>query len=67
MQYKRLAQKLNAFPVSYFLALAASAPERFVIVDATRSPHEVATAVNTAADRTVGAGEPKAFAARTHQ
>lgn len=49
-----------------FLALAASAPERFAIVDATRSSGEVATAVNAAADRMVGAGEPKSFAARIH-
>jgi dTMP kinase len=47
-----------------FLALAA-ASERFVILDATRSPQDVATAVNAAADRCVGSGEPKTFAART--
>jgi dTMP kinase len=47
-----------------FLALAA-ASERFVVVDAMRSPEEVATAVNAAADRCVGSGEPKPFAGRT--
>lgn len=49
-----------------FLVLAAAAPERFVVVDATRLPQEVATAVNTAADWLVGPGEPKQFAARIH-
>lgn len=47
-----------------FLALAA-ASDRFVVVDATRSREEVATAVSAAADRCVGSGEPKPFAART--
>lgn len=50
-----------------FLALAAAAPERFVVVDAMRSPQEVATAVNAVADRIVGSGEPKQFAARNHR
>ena len=48
-----------------FLALAAASPERFAVVDATRSVDEVATAVNTAADRLTVAGEPKPVAART--
>jgi dTMP kinase len=48
-----------------FLALAAAAPERFAVVDATRSLDEVATAVNTAADRLTASGEPKPVAART--
>ena len=48
-----------------FLALAAASPERFAVVDATRSLDEVATAVNTAADRLTVAGEPKPVAART--
>jgi len=48
-----------------FLALAAASPDRFVVIDATRSSDVVATAVNTAADRLVGAGEPKPDTART--
>ena len=48
-----------------FLALAASEPERFAIVDASRPAEDVATAVNTAAAHLVGAGEPKPVAART--
>ena len=48
-----------------FLALAAAAPDRFVVIDATRSSSEVSTAVNTATDRVVGAGEPKPLAARS--
>jgi dTMP kinase len=48
-----------------FLALAAAAPDRFVVIDATRSSSEVSTAVNAAADRVVGTGEPKPLAART--
>ena len=48
-----------------FLALAAASPERFAVVDATRPVDEVATAVNTAADRLIVAGEPKPVAART--
>ena len=48
-----------------FLALAAASPKRFVVIDAARPPDEVATAVNTAADRLVGSGEPKPVAART--
>lgn len=42
-----------------FLALAAASPERFVVIDATRSTEEVTTVVNTAADRLVGSDEPK--------
>ena len=48
-----------------FLALAAASPKRFVVIDAARPPDDVATAVNTAADRLVGSGEPKPVAART--
>jgi dTMP kinase len=48
-----------------FLALAQAEPERFAVIDATRSVDDVATAVNTAADRLVRAGEPKADPART--
>jgi dTMP kinase len=48
-----------------FRALAAAAPERFAVVDATRSVDEVATAVNTAADRLTASGEPKPVGART--
>lgn len=48
-----------------FLALAAAAPDRFVVVDATHGPREVATAVNAAVDRLIGSGEPKQHAART--
>lgn len=50
---------------SGFLALAAAARERFVIVDATRSSGDVATAVRAAVDRLVGSGEPKPFATHT--
>ncbi len=50
-----------------FLALAGAEPTRFVVVDATRSLDEVATAVNAAADRLVGSGEPKQLAMRTNE
>ena len=50
-----------------FLALAVAEPTRFVVIDATRSPDEVTTAVNAPADRLVGSGEPKPFAMRTNQ
>ena len=50
-----------------FIALAVAEPTRFAVVDATRSPEDVATAVNAAADRLVGRGEPKPFAMRTNQ
>ena len=48
-----------------FLALAATDPARFAVVDATQSSDVVATAVNTAADRLIASGEPKQFAMRT--
>jgi dTMP kinase len=48
-----------------FLALAAASPERFLVVDATKPLHEVARAVNTAADQLTVAGEPKPVAARS--
>jgi dTMP kinase len=48
-----------------FLALAQASPDRFVVVDATRTPEDVATAVTTAADRRIGLGEPKPDPART--
>lgn len=48
-----------------FRALAAAEPGRFVVVDATLSPEEVAASVRIAADLLVGANEPKPYAART--
>ena len=48
-----------------FLALAAAEPDRFVVIDATRSPSAVSTAVNASVDRLIGASEPNHFAART--
>lgn len=48
-----------------FLALAAASPDRFVTVDATRPKGEVATAVNTAADRLMAADEPNHAPARS--
>jgi len=48
-----------------FLALAQAWPDRFVVIDATQPADTVATAVNTAADRLIGAGEPKPDPART--
>lgn len=39
-----------------FLALASETPERFAVIDAARRSEEVATAVNTAADRLVQSG-----------
>lgn len=48
-----------------FLALAAAEPDRFVVVDATRSREDVARAVNAAVDQVIGSGEPKPYAART--
>ncbi len=48
-----------------FLALAAASPERFVVIDATLSPDDVAIAVTTAADRLLARGEPKQAVART--
>jgi dTMP kinase len=49
-----------------FIALAVAEPTRFVMIDASRPPDEVATAVNTAVDRLFARGEPKPFAMRTH-
>jgi dTMP kinase len=48
-----------------FLALAASAPGRFAVIDAGGTLEEVATAVTAAAERLIGRGEPKPIAART--
>jgi len=48
-----------------FLALAIASPGRFVVIDAARPTGEVASAVNAAADRLVGSGEPKPYVART--
>jgi dTMP kinase len=50
-----------------FLALAVAEPSRFVVVDGTRPAGDVATSVNTAADRLVGDGEPKQLAMRTNR
>ena len=50
---------------SGFLALAKAEPDRFVVIDATRSSSDVSTAVNAPVDRLIGAGEPKHLAART--
>ncbi len=50
-----------------FIALAVAEPTRFVVIDAARSPDDVATAVNTAADRLVGRDEPKPLATRTNR
>jgi dTMP kinase len=49
-----------------FLSLAAADPARFVVIDATKPSEAVATAVNTAAGRVIGFGEPKRFAMRTN-
>jgi dTMP kinase len=49
-----------------FLALAASEPGRFVVIDATGSPVEVAMAAAAAADRRIGVDEPKPGGVRTH-
>jgi dTMP kinase len=48
-----------------FLALAARSPERYVVIDSTETADVVATAVNAAADRLLGHGEPKQFASRS--
>jgi dTMP kinase len=49
-----------------FLALAATEPGRFAVVDAGRPAGQVATDVAAAADRLLAADEPKPAAARTH-
>ncbi|MGZ8515478.1 MAG: dTMP kinase [Candidatus Limnocylindrales bacterium] len=49
-----------------FIALAVAEPTRFVVIDAARSPDEVASSVTTAADRLVARGEPKPLATRTY-
>lgn len=49
-----------------FLALAAAEPDRFVVIDATGSPLEVALAASAAVGRLVGSGEPKPGIVRTH-
>jgi dTMP kinase len=48
-----------------FLALAVAEPGRFVVVDAGRPKADVAAAVAAAADRLIGADEPKPSAMRT--
>jgi dTMP kinase len=48
-----------------FLALAATEPDRFVVVAAGRPAREVAAAVAGAVDRLIGADEPKSSAMRT--
>jgi dTMP kinase len=48
-----------------FLALARAEPARFAVIDASRSPDEVALAVNTAVDRLIGSGKPKQYPARS--
>lgn len=47
-----------------FLALAAAEPDRFAVVDASGSTADVTIDVLAAADRLVGAGEPKPLPAR---
>jgi dTMP kinase len=47
-----------------FLALAAAEPERFAVIDASGSKADVTIDVLAAADRLVGAGEPKPLPAR---
>lgn len=49
-----------------FLALAVAEPTRFVVIDASRPPDEVATAVNAATDRLVASDEPKPAGMRTN-
>ncbi len=48
-----------------FQALAAAEPDRFVVIDATRSSTDVSTAVNASVDHAIGASEPKPLAARS--
>jgi dTMP kinase len=49
-----------------FLALADAEPARFAVIDASRSPAEVAAAAVAAVDGLVGSHEPKPAALRTH-
>jgi dTMP kinase len=48
-----------------FIALAAAEPGRFAVVDARRSPANVAAATASAVDRLVRPGEPKTATVRT--
>ena len=48
-----------------FLALAAAAPDRFAVLDATRPAGEVAAAASGAVERLVRSGEPKPARVRT--
>jgi dTMP kinase len=48
-----------------FLALAAAEPDRFVVIDAGRSPAEVLRAARSAVDRRMGSGEPRSTKLRT--
>jgi dTMP kinase len=50
-----------------FLALAAAEPARFVVVDATRSVDEVASAVVAAVTTRLVADEPESIGLRTHR
>lgn len=49
-----------------FLALAAAEPARFAVIDASRSPVDVAAAAVAAVDGLVDSREPKPAALRTH-
>jgi dTMP kinase len=48
-----------------FLAIAAAAPERVVVVDATRSEDHVAAEIRAAVDRLVDASEPDSVRVRS--
>ncbi len=48
-----------------FLALAAAEPDRFVVIDAGRSPAEVLRAARSAVDRRMGSDEPRSPTLRT--
>ena len=48
-----------------FQALATAEPDRFVVIDSTRSSPDVSTAVNASVDLLIGASEPKHLAARS--
>ena len=48
-----------------FLTLAAASPDRFVVIDGTRTVEAVTAAVRIAADRLAGPFEPKPLAERT--